>query len=650
MATWSGIPTETSELAQKVVQANKDHQYALKVYTERLEAELEAVDKLLTVAEQSDEEPEVDAGGNAVIPDSMKAVGPFEIDARLEDSYFAAEADTRRRYLKNTVIHPMKTLEIDALSDAVKAELHRTHAHTYQHLGHPSDSTLNLYAEIDWNRVATRTYNAQRPSVKFAGVEIIRIRELVGTAKEGEVDWVDVARILGTGRTPIDCMRHAIARKTHVWTPQSDALLLEAVRIYGTGSWMLVARMVSDDATASQCQSRYTRTLDPSLVRGTWTEEQDTQLRNAVDVYGHSWTDVCNFVSGRSSEQCRDRWQEFLSPTVSRTKWSESEDQALLETIEQIGEGRWKEISRVLNNGRTDSMCRSRYTALMKRKQKGTSESASPAPSDMGTTASRTATPNIASSSQQPPLSPVGAAASGAEIAPTVKPRRKPRGKSALQQDSNAHPEEPATPVATSKKPAARGRKSRLAASSVADEAEFSAAATSATTETSGRGGRKRAAPISADAPSTKKRKTAKSNALVTTNTADDDPQEAPVEEQVKRPRPKPRMVTRKFEANAVATTSDGPTDDVEDPLPLEGTSHAPTTTDTQSPSAMRKPSGARRKVQPPATPARKSARLANKPAGAPPDIGIQVSKKDGTEESDVSSALSSVSGSPPKP
>lgn len=47
MATWPNVPQATSELAQKVVQANKDHQYALKVYTERLEAELEAVDKLL---------------------------------------------------------------------------------------------------------------------------------------------------------------------------------------------------------------------------------------------------------------------------------------------------------------------------------------------------------------------------------------------------------------------------------------------------------------------------------------------------------------------------------------------------------------------------------------------------------------------------
>jgi hypothetical protein len=35
------------DIVQSAVQVNKDHQFALKVYTERLEAELEAVDKLL---------------------------------------------------------------------------------------------------------------------------------------------------------------------------------------------------------------------------------------------------------------------------------------------------------------------------------------------------------------------------------------------------------------------------------------------------------------------------------------------------------------------------------------------------------------------------------------------------------------------------
>lgn len=48
-STWSLGMTSNGlkDILQSAVQLNKDHQYALNVYAERLEAELEAVDKLL---------------------------------------------------------------------------------------------------------------------------------------------------------------------------------------------------------------------------------------------------------------------------------------------------------------------------------------------------------------------------------------------------------------------------------------------------------------------------------------------------------------------------------------------------------------------------------------------------------------------------
>lgn len=169
-------------------------------------------------------------------------------------------------------------------------------------------------------------------------------------------------------------MRNAIIRRMHVWSPESDERLLNAVRIYGTENWSIgkphlkspycvliigalqVARMVSEDVTANQCQGRYSRTLDPDLRRGPWSGDEDARLRRAVEVYGHQWTEISLFVPNRSSDQCRDRWQEGLCPTVSRVKWVEAEDKALLGAIERIGEGRWKEISQMVGNGRTDSM------------------------------------------------------------------------------------------------------------------------------------------------------------------------------------------------------------------------------------------------------------------------------------------------------
>ncbi len=114
--------------------------------------------------------------------------------------------------------------------------------------------------------------------------------------------------------------------------------------------------MVSEDATAAQCQNRYTRSLDPELSRGPWTAEEDEQLRRAVDTFGKTWIDVCQYVAGRNSEQCRDRYQEYLNPTLARGRWTQEQDAALLQAVRQVGEGKWKEVSKVLNIGRTDNM------------------------------------------------------------------------------------------------------------------------------------------------------------------------------------------------------------------------------------------------------------------------------------------------------
>jgi hypothetical protein len=86
--------------------------------------------------------------------------------------------------------------------------------------------------------------------------EIADCRALVAESTPGTVDWVNVANKLGaspvflhqklaltwisqTHRTPLDCMRHGIVRRTHVWTPEFDEKLLDAVEIYGTNNWLI---------------------------------------------------------------------------------------------------------------------------------------------------------------------------------------------------------------------------------------------------------------------------------------------------------------------------------------------------------------------------------------------------------------------------
>ncbi|KAF8484987.1 hypothetical protein DFH94DRAFT_257254 [Russula ochroleuca] len=387
---------DLKDILQSAVQLNKDHQYALNVYTERLETELEAVDKLLTAAELEEEELHLDIAGSIQVAGARKPLGLLSsTDLLSEYSPFYDDATRRQRFLSFTEYHPMKPKEAESLREAVRLENRRLRAYEAQRRGEQpfasqhSMEDLESTEGLDWEHIATKVNTdsstiSQRSAREckihwlgdrhprfnhspWAPSEIVAAKALVEGHEGSDIDWVSIAEQLGTRRTPIDVMRNTIARKTHVWDAESDRRLLEAVQKYGTESWSLVARAVSEDAQINSCQNRWYRTVDPSIRRGSWSPEEDAQLRLAVDLYGKAWMEVASFIPGRTNEQCRERWTERLNPKVPRGKWTAEEDARLLSAVDEFGEKSWKEVSDSVGTGRTDNTCRSRYDALKSR-------------------------------------------------------------------------------------------------------------------------------------------------------------------------------------------------------------------------------------------------------------------------------------------
>ncbi|KAG1874714.1 hypothetical protein DFJ58DRAFT_877886 [Suillus subalutaceus] len=393
--------TNCTEAVREAIQANKDHQHALKVYTERLEAELQTVDKLLEPADANlDGEPDIDVGGSVLIPGSVKASGllpPSELLS--EDSPFYEEAARRSRYLSLTEAHPTAVTkkDLETLREAVRTENYRMHALDAQRKGNPVFTSLSNqpsnYLELnkeglDWDRIAEKVSSSsmymrtpreceirwlgdQHPCFNHSSWtqdEVTKLKGLVAEYGNEQVDWEAVVDKLGTHRMPLDCMIHGTTPKIHLWTPDSDERLLKAVATFGHDNWSVVACQVSEDATPSQCQNRYQRTLDPALKHKAWSDEEDSRLRLAVQAYGTSWVYVASAIPGRHNDQCRDRWNDILNPAVTKGRWTEEEDQDLLTTVQQLGTSSWKEISNRLGSGRTDSMCRNRYNNLQRSK------------------------------------------------------------------------------------------------------------------------------------------------------------------------------------------------------------------------------------------------------------------------------------------
>ena len=114
-------------------------------------------------------------------------------------------------------------------------------------------------------------------------------------------------------------------------------------------SMSIVARNVSPHATAVQCQIRWSKTLDPTLRRGNWTEEEEERLHKAVAAYGSSWVQVASVISGRTNDQCREKWHEQVNSSTENSTWTEAEDKILLENVKLVG-NRWKSIGLKIGN------------------------------------------------------------------------------------------------------------------------------------------------------------------------------------------------------------------------------------------------------------------------------------------------------------
>ncbi|KAJ3560042.1 hypothetical protein NP233_g11094 [Leucocoprinus birnbaumii] len=394
------MAANTKPLIQKVIQSNLEIQKALSTEATELEAQLKELEELIdrvNNAVTSEEVPEAAFEGEFQIPGSKRASGPISsFELLLKESPFYEEASQRAHYLRWTSARPIKGKEAEILADAVKKENMRLEAYRARdNPAAPPIDIANNVQGINWSIVAEKVSdhsNTKRtpeecrihwvgnlhPKVNhgtWTQEELNRLHDLTANelAAGGKINWARVARDLGTNRIPIDCMKQATTRPRHHWDSLNDQKLREAVQLFGTNNWNLVARHVSPYATTSQCQTRYVRSIDPDIKRGVWSIDEDERLRKAVAVFGNSWVDIAGVLPGRTNDQCREHWGEISTNKVAKGEWTPEEDQQLLELVKELG-NKWKAISIRLGGRRTGPHCRVRYDKILRMRHKQTEE------------------------------------------------------------------------------------------------------------------------------------------------------------------------------------------------------------------------------------------------------------------------------------
>ena len=129
-------------------------------------------------------------------------------------------------------------------------------------------------------------------------------------------------------------------------------------------SFYKISKEISD--LSENINTAFKKSKKFPIKKGQWTPQEDKLLMNWVRVNGpKDWEDCGRFIQGRKGKQCREHWNNCLNPDLLKGNWTPEED-FLIMFFYQKCKGSWKKII-PLFNGRIENSIKNRFYSKLRK-------------------------------------------------------------------------------------------------------------------------------------------------------------------------------------------------------------------------------------------------------------------------------------------
>ena len=102
------------------------------------------------------------------------------------------------------------------------------------------------------------------------------------------------------------------------------------------------------------------------IKKGQWSLQEDILLKEWVKQNGtKNWEACGRFIQGRRGKQCREHWNNCLNPDLVKGEWTEEEDFLIMFFYEKC-KGSWKKIVSLFN-GRIENSIKNRFYSKLRK-------------------------------------------------------------------------------------------------------------------------------------------------------------------------------------------------------------------------------------------------------------------------------------------